>query len=185
MSLASSGLFSFLGFAIPIIGFTLPRLRHSAWPWEIQTDQDPTIALTPAPLGMTCRNTVTGALYMKVGPEDADWTLLNGYLVLPSGLITGDFAVTPSTINQIDSTQTGTVNANLPAAESVPNGTWAILAVHPAAAGPLTLDINPNAGDTINFTAAALSFNFTGNQLSTTLVSDGNSNWTEIARVFV
>lgn len=185
MSLASSGLLGFLGFAVPIIGFTLPRLRHSAWPWDLQTDEDPTIAPSPAPIGTSIRDTLTGAHYMKVGPGNTDWNLLNGYPVLPLSPLTGDFTVTTGFINAIENTQTGTVNANLPAAASVPNGFWAIVACHPAAPGPLTLDINPNPGDTINGTAAALSFTFSGNQLSTTLVSDGDSNWTEISRTFV
>jgi hypothetical protein len=187
MSLASSSFFAFLGLSIPIFGFVLPRLRHSSWPWDIQTTVDPRVAPTPAPIGTSCRNTLTGDLFMKIGPGPTDWRLLSTEALFPvqPGLIVGDFAVTMAVINQIDATQAGTVNANLPAANSVPNGAWTILAVHPAS-GPLTaLNVNPDGADTINFTAGPLSFAFAGNQLTTILSSDGDSNWTEISRVYV
>lgn len=179
MSLSS--LFSFL----PIIGFTLPRIRHSQWNWDVQTNEDPRLEPTPAPIGTTCRNTITGDLFTKVGPGHTDWRLLATEALFPilPGLITGDFFVTPAVLNQINAAQAGVVNANLPAAGSVPNGAWASLGVHPAAAA-LTLNINPSGGDTVNFTAGPLVTNFAGNQLTTTLISDGVSNWTEFGRVF-
>jgi len=184
---AASGLLSFLGLSIPIFGFTLPRLRHSSWPWDIQSDRDPRVAPTPAPIGTSCRNTITGDLFMKIGPGHTDWRLLATDALFPvqPGLITGDFDVTIGVLNQVDGSQAGTVNANLPAANSVPNGAWTIIGVHPES-GPLSeLDINPDGTDTINFTAGPLSFGFDGNQLTTILVSDGVSNWTEISRTYL
>ena len=185
--IAASGFLSFLGLSIPIFGFTLPRLRHSQWNWDIQSDADPRIAPTPAPIGTSCRNTLTGDLFMKIGPGATDWRLLATDALFPvlPGLITGDFDVTIGVLNQIDGTQPGTVNANLPAANSVPNGAWTILGVHPESGALDTLNVNPDGADTINFTAGSLSFGFDGDQLTTTLVSDGVSNWTEIARVYL
>lgn len=186
MSLYMPEVFTFLNIAIPIFGFTLLRPRHSSWPWDMQASEDPRIDPTNAPIGTTCRNTLTGDLFVKVGPNDTDWRLLATDALFPiqSGLIDGNFAVTPGQINQVDSTQSGTVTAALPAANSVPNGAWAVVAVNPAATA-LTVDVSPNGTDTINFDAAALTFNLVNNRMSTTLVSDGVSNWTEIARVLV
>lgn len=84
MSLVSSGFLSFLGLSIPIFGFTLPRLRHSSWTWDIQTNLDPRTFPTPAPIGTSCRDTSTGKLYMKTGPGPTDWTLLGSGGVDPT-----------------------------------------------------------------------------------------------------
>lgn len=187
MSLPAFELLSFLSLGIPVIGFTLlGRPRRSGWGWDVQDIEDPRLVGVNAPIGTTCRNTLTGDIYVKVGTASTAWRLFatNALFPVQAGLINGNFAVAVGEINQVDPAQAGTVQGQLPAAASVPNGAWAIVAVNPAAAA-LTVDITPNSGDTINFGATALSFDLVNNRMSTTLVSDGVSNWTEVARVFV
>lgn len=187
MSLPAPEFWSFLGYAIPVLGFTLlGRPRRSGWNWDVQDNEDPRLLGVNAPIGTTSRNTLTGDVYVKVGPAATDWRLFATDALFPvqDGLIAGNFAVTPGEITQVNPAQAGTVTGQLPAAASVPNGAWAIVAVNPPAAA-LTVDILPSSGDTINFSGAALAFHLTSNRMSTTLVSDGASNWTEVARVLV
>jgi hypothetical protein len=187
MSLPAPEFWSFLGYAIPVLGFTLlGRPRRSGWGWDVQDVEDPRLLGVDAPIGTTCRNTLTGDVYVKVGSDSTDWRLFATDALFPvqAGLISSNFDVTPGEINQVNAAQSGTVSGQLPAAASVPNGAWAIVAVNPAAAA-LTIDILPSSPDTINFGAAALAFHLTNNRMSTTLVSDGVSNWTEVARLIV
>jgi hypothetical protein len=187
MSLPASEFLSFLSFAIPVLGFTLlGRPRRSGWNWDVQDVEDPRVVGVNAPIGTTCRNTLTGDVYVKVGPAATDWQLFATEALFPvqAGLISVDFTVTIGEINQIASTTTPQINADLPAANSVPNGAWAIIAVNPPAAS-LVVNITPVGTDTINFgiPGALLQFSLVFNNLVTTLVSDGVSNWTEVARI--